>query len=174
MRILFLLWLLISLTVSAEVYKTKDKDGNVVYTDNPNTQGAEKIELREINTVPGPTFIPEYQPSQPSQAQPFAYKLRIISPRDEVGIPVGQRDLAIAVSIEPKLREGDLLVYYMDGELLEESQSTNIIVREIPRGSHKISVEAMDADGQSLGTSESVTVNLMRPPVKKPASPANN
>ena len=175
MRILVSLCLLLwSLVAVAEVYKTHDKDGNVIYTDNPNTQGAEKVQLRELNTVPGGTGQAPVATSQPAPEEAFSYQLRIVSPRNEVGIPIGQRDLAVAVALQPELREEDVLVYYMDGELLEESKSTSIIVREIPRGTHVISVEAMDANGLSLGTSESVTVNLMRPPVKNNASPKPN
>ncbi len=177
MRLLISLCLLIcSLGAAAEVYKTHDKDGNVIYTDNPNTAGAEKVELREINTVPGDTQPPvaEQGQSVPPAQEEFSYQLRILSPRNDVSIPIGQRDLAIAISLTPGLRNGDVLVYYLDGELIEESQSTSVIVREIPRGTHVVSVEAMDANGLSLGTSGDVTVNLMRPPAKINASPKPN
>jgi len=156
--------------LAAEVYKTKDKNGNVVYTDNP--EGAEKVELRDINSVPRPQYIPGAQaPLNSAPPQMPGYELRIVSPRNNLVIPVGQRDLAIAVALQPALRAGDLLVYYLDGELLEESTSTSIQVRDLARGVHQISVEIMDERGQSLGTAESVSVSLMGPHPPKPASP---
>jgi hypothetical protein len=102
------------------------------------------------------------------QAQ-IDYTLEIISPRQEAAIPVGQRDLAIAAVTSPPLQEGHLLVYFMNGELLEETTLNNIIIKDVPRGTHTLVVEAINADGQSLGVSPPVTVNVIRANPKKPA-----
>jgi len=156
----------------AEVYKTVDKDGRVIYSDSPKTDNAERIKLRELNTVPSPDAIPQYQTNRaPAVVEDEGYEIHIISPRHEVTIPVGQRDLAIAINLNRELQADHLLVYFMDGELIEETRMTNILIKDVMRGTHVISVEAIDADGQSLGTSEPVTVNLIRPIIKKPASP---
>ena len=40
----------------AEVYKTVDKDGNVVYTDKPPSPDAEPEKLRELSVVPRPSY----------------------------------------------------------------------------------------------------------------------
>lgn len=174
MRIVVLLLAIVAGLAWADVYKTVDKDGRVIYTDKPTSDNAQKVELREINTVPSPPPLPQSTPVESFQSQTAAisYKIGIISPRNELIIPVGQRDLAIAVKVEPKLQPGHLLVYFMNGELLEETEMTNIIVKDAPRGIHTLVVEAIDANGQSLGTSAPVSVSLMRPIVKKPAPPA--
>lgn len=173
MRVFLLLLLSLAPWVVADVYKTVDKDGRVIYADKPKNDNAKKVELREINTVPGAQPLPESTPVESFQSQPAAmsYQIEIISPRNELIIPVGQRDLAIAIKVEPELQPDHLLVYFIDGELLEETSMTNIIVKDVPRGSHNLVVEAIDANGQSLGTSAPVSVSLMRPIVKKPAPP---
>lgn len=173
MRVFLLLLLSLAPWVVADVYKTVDKNGRVIYTDKPKSDNAQKVELREINTVPGAQPLPESTPVESFQSQPAAmsYQIEIISPRNELIIPVGQRDLAIAIKVEPELQPDHLLVYFMDGELLEETSMTNIIVKDVPRGSHNLVVEAIDANGQSLGTSAPVSVSLMRPIVKKAAPP---
>ncbi len=173
MRVFVLLLLLLTPWVLADVYKTVDKDGRVIYTDKPKSDNAQKVELREINTVPGAQPLPQSTPVESFQSQPAAisYQIEIISPRNELVIPVGQRDLAIAIKVAPDLEPGHLLVYFMDGELLEETSMTNIIIKDAPRGSHSLVVEAIDANGQSLGTSAPVSVSLMRPIVKKTAPP---
>lgn len=173
MRSLLILVMLLAQVVDADVYKTVDKDGNIKYTDKPSTEKAEKLELREINTVPGAEPLPESSPVQSYGSQPAAlnYQIAIMSPRSDVTIPVGQRDLAIAISLNPGLQQGHLLVYFMNGELLEETNMNNIIVKDVPRGTHTLVVEAIDANGQSLGTSPPVIVNVIRPVVKKPAPP---
>lgn len=173
MRVWWLLLILIAPLATADVYKTVDKDGRTVYTDKPKTDNAEKLELREINTVPGAQPLPNSSPaisvdSRPAQVD---YRIEIISPRSDVTIPVGQRDLAIATVLQPALREGHLLVYFMNGELLEETTMNNIIVKDVPRGTHTLVVEAIDVNGQSLGTSPPVIVNVIRPNIKKNAPP---
>lgn len=173
MRIVLLCLVLIAPWVVADVYKTVDKDGRTVYTDKPKTENAEKLQLREINTVPGAQPLPNSSPVDSFQSQPAAisYQINIISPRNDVSIPVGQRDLGIAVSLNPGLQEGHLLVFFMNGEMLEETTMNNIIVKDVPRGTHTLVVEAIDANGQSLGTSAPVIVNVIRPNIKTNALP---
>lgn len=173
MRIFLLCWVLVAPWVAADVYKTVDKEGNIKYTDNPSTEKAEKVELREINTVPGAQPLPQSNPVDSYNSQPasLAYQINIISPRSDVTIPVGQRDLAIAISLSPGLQEGHLLVYFMNGELLEETTMNNIIVKDVPRGTHTLVVEAIDANGQSLGASAPAVVNVIRPNIHNNALP---
>jgi hypothetical protein len=173
MRRLLVIMVLLAQVAAADVYKTVDKDGNIKYTDKPQADKAEKVELREINTVPGAEPLPQSEPatSFTSQQAEFSYKLGIISPRSEVTIPVGQRDLAIAINLTPALQQGHLLVYFMNGELLEETTMNNIIVKDVPRGTHTLVVEAIDESGRSLGTSPPVIVNVIRSNIKNNALP---
>jgi hypothetical protein len=170
MRILCLCLLLLSSWVAAEVYKTVDKDGRTVYTDKPKTDNAEKVELRGLNTVPSATPEPDYYPRVSRETpEQINYNIEIISPRNDVAIPVGQRDLAIAITLSPALQPDHLLVYFMNGELLEETTMNNIIVKDVPRGTHTLVVEAIDQRGQSLGTSAPTLVNVIRANIKKNA-----
>jgi len=155
----------------AEVYKTTDKDGNVIYSDSPGPGEAKKLELRELNTLPSPPPVPSPGAPQPDQPELPSYEVTILSPRDQVIIPVGQRDLPIAVSLNQPLQAEHLLVYFLNDELLEETRMSNILVKDVARGIHSVRVEVIDANGQSLGMSAPVTVNLMRPVRPKPASP---
>lgn len=168
--VIILIALLLTNVSIAEVYKTTDKDGNVVYSDSPKSGNAEKVELREINTVPPSpsTYTPNYSNAQPPSVN---YQIDIISPRDNLIIPVGQRDLAIAVSLDQELQANHLLVYFLNGDLIEETRMTNILVKDVPRITHQITVEVIDENGQSLGTSSPVSVSFMGPANKKPASP---
>lgn len=173
MRTLLILLIMMAYPAVADVYKTVDKDGHVIYSDSPASDKAEKVQLREINTVPETQVMPNAAPvnSYPPQEEKITYQIDIISPRAEVTIPPGQRDLAIAVNLSQPLRETHLLVYFMNGEMLEETAMTNIIVKDVPRGSHTLVVEVIDASGQSLGTSPPVIVNVIRPIITPAASP---
>lgn len=174
MRIILFCLVIMAPWAMADIYKTVDKDGRTVYTDKPTTENAEKVELREINTLPGAQLVPPSSPVSSFESRPaqLDYSISIISPRSDVTIPVGQRDLAIAVTVTPALANEHLLVYFMNGELLEETHMTNIIVQDVPRGTHTLVVEAIDPHGQSLGVSPPVQVNVMRAVIKKSAPPA--
>jgi hypothetical protein len=170
MRVLCCVLSLLCLSVSAaEIYKTRDKNGNLVYTDQPPAGNSEIVKLPPINTVPSTTNAPVYSPNERPAEQEENYQLYIISPRENVTIPPGQRDLAIAVNLSKALEPEHLLMYFINGELLEETRSTSIVVQEVYRGSHTLVVEVMDANGKSLGRSPEVVVNVIRPTVNSPA-----
>ncbi len=57
-----LLWGL-SCVASAQVYKSTDAEGNVVFSDTP-TQGGEEVKIPEAN-VADPVEVPEYVPPSP-------------------------------------------------------------------------------------------------------------
>ncbi len=157
---------------ASEIYKSRDKDGNIVFSDKPDSK-SEQVVLPPINTVPAnPGSHTTHHPRPRSQQEAPAYDLHIISPRDGVIISPEQRDLAIAVGLNQPLQEGQWLLYYMDGELLEESQSTSILVREVPRGARSFTVELVTAQGVPLARSQSVTANVMRPIARPNPSPS--
>jgi len=151
--------------VLADVYKTVDKDGHVVYSDNPPDDQAEAIKLPNITTLPSDTPIP-HDNSEAPVPQEIHYEVRVISPRNEVSIPPGERDLAVAINLTPSLGQDHLITYYLDGELLQETQSTSIVIQDVPRGARTLTVEVIDQNGEVLGQSEPLTINVIRP-IKK-------
>lgn len=165
--LLILFGVLTSSATFAQIYKTVDKDGNVVYTDNPPNDQAEQVKLRDLNTLP-----PEDQRSPVSNNQSrddavTHYDITIVSPKNEVVIPPGQRDLAVAISLSPSLNSDHLITYYIDGELIQETQSTSIVIQDPPRGGRTLTVEVINQQGDVLGTSKPITVNIIRPVLKK-------
>jgi hypothetical protein len=127
--------------------------------------------LPSINTVPAEEFVDPDELIRRSPAQDLSYAIQIISPRNNVMISPEQRDLAIAINLNQPLKADHWLVYYMDDQLLEETKSTSIVIREVPRGGRTIYVEVISSNGKTLAQSESVTVNVMRPTVKPQATP---
>lgn len=171
LRILCCVLSLCCLTASAaEIYKTRDKNGNVIYSDKPTSSTSEQVVLPPINTVPSTQPNPSIGQERVRPPAEEAYEIRIISPRDNAVITAEQRDVAIAINLNRPLADDHWLLYYMDGELLEETKSTSIVIREAPRGGRSLSVEVVAGNGESLAVSESVTVNIMRPIVKPPAA----
>ena len=167
-----LLGLSLAAGASAEIYKTVDKDGKVIYTDKPRgDQPAEAVDLPPINTLPPENADNFPKPQQDNQQEAINYQVNIISPRENVTIPPGQRDLGIAITLNPPLAGDHWLLYFMNGELLEETRDSNIVVQDVFRGSHTLEVEVIDSNGNSLGKSAPVIVNVIRPTVKQQAAP---
>lgn len=158
---------------SAQIYKTVDKDGKVIYTDKPRgDQPAEPLNLPPINTLPPENANNYPQIGEDVQPESVNYQVSIISPRENVTIPPGERDLGIAVTLNRPLAGDHWLLYFMNGELLEETQASNIVIQDVFRGSHTIVVEVIDSNGNSLGKSSPVVVNVIRPIVKPQPAPA--
>jgi hypothetical protein len=70
--LLFPLLLALSCTAAAQVYKSTDADGNVVFSDTP-VAGSEEVEIPEPNLA-DPVEVPEYVPPpkpQPKAAEPI-------------------------------------------------------------------------------------------------------
>jgi hypothetical protein len=177
MSVRIILCLLLSLSLSltcslaaADVYKTVDKNGKVVYTDKPDgKQPAELVKLPPVNTLPSEptnTYVPTIAPN----ADVASYQVSIVSPRNNATITAEQRDLGIAITLDRPLDSSHWLLYFMNGELLEETQASNIFIQEITRGTHTLEVEVVAKDGTSLGKSAQVVVNVMRP-IVKPVKP---
>ncbi|MBM2829514.1 MAG: hypothetical protein HW411_304 [Gammaproteobacteria bacterium] len=72
MRILLLLISFFTiLPVAAEVYRSVDEDGEVIYTDKP-SPGAEQIEVDEVQTIDAPAEQ-DFEYTPPQKEQPQAY-----------------------------------------------------------------------------------------------------
>ena len=90
-KLLFAVAMAIPLTVAAQIYKTTDEDGNIVFTDRPAASGSttEKVELNPTNTAPPPPEVsrpePEVVEEEPEQE---SYTVVIDSPTNETTIPV--------------------------------------------------------------------------------------
>lgn len=154
---------------AADIYKTVDKQGRVIYTDKPSgDQPAEKVDLPPVNTLPPESRTNQPRPTinKPAQQQP--YDIQIVSPKNNATLTAEQRDLGIAIALDRPLEPNHWLLFFMNGELLEETRSNSVFIEEITRGSHTIYVEVIDNKGASLGVSETVVVNVMRPIVKRP------
>lgn len=164
--------LLISPLATAQpIYKTVDEQGRVSYSDKP-PRGEEQdrsAELPPVNQVPAQQRTSPRQSTSPGPTRDdtLQYTLSLLSPQQDASVPPGQRDLTIAVQLQPALRPEHQLVYYLDGEPVAESRSTQHTIEEIYRGSHTIRVEALSATGQILGSTESVTVHVHRPTVNR-------
>ena len=171
MRILLLFVTLFFLTlVSAEVYRSLDEDGNVVFTDKPSPD-AEKIRIDKVQTISPPAVKDsEYTPPAKPVASVYT-KLEVVSPENNQVLTGGAGNVTVSILIEPGLNTtlGDRLVLYMDGKKQAESSSTSFPFTNIDRGTHTTKVDVVDKEMMSslMRTAMSFSlISLLRMPRK--------
>ena len=182
LRTSILLFLLaLALPVSAQVYEIRDASGRVIgYSDTPPDDGnaARRIEVSTPNSAAPPPAVPRPTADSgieaPGEALP-SYELAITSPANETGIPMGGGNFDVQARSTPALRAGHKLQLRMDGEPWGEPQSSgNWALTNVFRGAHDLTVEALDASGERLATSEPIRVYVQRPSVISRARRAGN
>ncbi len=179
MRILLLLLTyFIVLPVAAEVYRTVDENGNVIFTDKP-SPGAVEVEIKEIKTVeppapetPAPETPATEMPSEEAGEQPspeqseFAgyTKLEITNPVNDTVVRDNAGNVTISVSLEPALNidAGDQLVLYMDGARASAGTVNTFNLLNVDRGTHSFSVAVVNEAGEELMRSAPVSFTLLR------------
>ncbi|WP_163835981.1 DUF4124 domain-containing protein [Spartinivicinus ruber] len=163
-----LLWILLatlSWTAScAEIYKTTDKDGKVVFTDKPEGKPAESVELKKGNTISLPSAKPSTSHRSGDSEQGGAnYREFTIKQPDQDATIRGSGNFSVLASISPNLRPGDSVQLYLDGKPYGNKQRGLLFnLNNIDRGTHSIVVKVLNSDGRVL-KSASVTVHIHRP-----------
>lgn len=167
-RILCIALLILPALVSAQIYKTTDKHGNVVYTDQPSKTGTahETIELKETNTAPPPPEVVRPAPVADNESEETNYTVEITSPAHEVTIPNGPGNFPLVASLEPALAEGESLQLYLDGVARGEPQRALVWqLTNVFRGAHDLTVSVVNADNSPIATSTPVRVYVFRPSI---------
>ncbi len=151
----------------AQIYKTTDKDGNVVFTDTPpDNSNSERVDLQPTNTVAPPAPMPQAapRPAEPEPAEPTVPQATITAPANETTIPMGGGNFTVTAAVEPGLFGGQGLQLTIDGAPegdVQPSATWNLM--NVFRGAHDLVVHVIDSDGEILSSSEPVRVYVLRP-----------
>lgn len=146
----------------AEIYRHRDANGNVVFTDQP-PEDAEAVELGPVNTVPG---APAAQKTPaPATTPALAYgRLEITGIRNDDVLRNPDAPLLVRATPDVPLQSGHQLVYLRNGQVLDTRNSPVLIIDgpALERGSHTFTAEIRDAEGQVLIASEPLTLHVHR------------
>lgn len=167
----------ISSALAADIYRWIDDNGNQVYSDQP-TENAEKVELRH-SMIYTPVEIPELSEdamdtqSEEADAPIPApnYKLSVVSPENDAGIRVNNGNVMVNLQLIPALvpERGDLIQLYLDGlPAGMPMPQLNFMLENLDRGTHKLSAVVLNASGEVLAQSETITFHLQRTSVLQP------
>ena len=187
---LLLAAVLLSVPAAAqEIYRWVDRNGIVHYSDQPGAPGAERIQVRGGTDPVDPGGDETAAASGVDRSSPLppdsgSYgPTRIIRPSaDEVFFGT---DVTIAAELllDRPLRTGDAVVFYLDGEPLAPGGASTVLP-SVPRGTHRLRAEVLDANGQVLTSAPQVTFHVrqasvatppvgpaLRPPPPRPSPP---
>lgn len=180
MKYAWLIFLLFTASTQAEIYRSVDAEGNVVFTDEP-TAGAEKIDISPSTVISADDGIttgdaeadailklsPEGEAvaTEPEVDAIPNYQVRIIAPADDESIWVNNGNVTVSLIVEPQLsaERGDLIVLNVDGADTGIAQATTSFqLTNLSRGTHTVSASIIDTSGATLSTSGTVTFHLHR------------
>lgn len=158
-------WLLLLCLVpavsAAEIYRSVDEDGNVVYTDQP-IPGGKPVDLPELSTYESPP-APAISPQPSAATEPAAQgqsTLNFVQPSADETIFDNQGNVMVAVRVEPPLTRDQQLALQLDGGETVQSAEPTYQFTGVDRGTHTLRAWVVSSNGQQLGEPASVIFHL--------------
>ncbi|MGD9591979.1 MAG: DUF4124 domain-containing protein [Candidatus Berkiella sp.] len=168
------LFVLYAQTAHAQtVYKGVDKQGNVVFSDNP-IQGGEKITI----TPPPPVTMPAVKEIQTTQTtkkdEAVDYKLSITSPQNQQTFNNDVTVVPVLLSLSPKLQPGDRINLIVNGKPYGNySENLSFELKDFPRGAYTVNAVITSEKDPAIikAQSDSVTFYQQRAIAKRDVAP---
>lgn len=173
-QVFALLFLVLS-SLHADIYKWTDSNGIVHFSDVPHP-GAKKINIAPEQSST-PSSVPDLPQKQMQSASKEAHVYQSVSikePKNEATIRNNQGYIPVIIEVDPELIAGDLVQLIFDGNPLGKPQTSLLFaLNEVKRGTHTLGAQIVDAEGEVLAASDSITVFMHRPMVSgtKPKNP---
>ena len=178
-KILFLFTLALSMTVAspllAQVYKTVDEDGNVVYTDQAPKDGSGPMELPPLSVIEAPTYerpaeaTPEVDEGEGGKEMSLRYLRKnyadfaIVAPQAEESVWQPEGVITAAWNARYQLQPGMQVTLSVDGVAQTTTSEQIIPLAGLERGEHTVTAELTDAQNRRIATAEPVTFYVRRP-----------
>lgn len=147
----------------AEIYKSVDKHGRVVYTDRPSPSDKNSaVELPVLNTQP-PVQSTAKNPTRATDEAVPNYEVLIIAPANQSQIPMGQHQVPVNLQLTPQLGADHHVQLYLDGQPFgSPSRSPQLMLDNLHRGEHTLVAAVVDKQGKALKRSASVLFYVQR------------
>jgi hypothetical protein len=169
-----LLVLVVASTAQAQVYRSVGPDGSVIFSDRP-VPGAKSVDVKplpppsagQMPTGSGEVAEPgggSGSADQPPAVQAPAYTLfAITNPKDDEGVRANDGNVTVSLALQPALARGHRIQLTVDGRPLPQSgTSLSVTLVNMDRGTHAVSASVVDAGGQPVATTSSVTFHVLR------------
>lgn len=172
MKILIILLFCSMPFAAAEVYRSYDESGNVVFSDQPSAN-AEKIDVEAAFTytpveIPvDPVTAEEDLVTEEEEMIPAApnYQVAIVSPQDDEAIRANDGFVTINVQVRPPLssRRGDQIQLQRDGLPYGPPQrQLSFVLPNMDRGTHNFAAVILNASGEEIASSPVSKFHVLR------------
>lgn len=167
-------------SLSAQIYRSVDESGNIVFTDTPAVD-SKPVELAPASTYSPPPRLPSNPtrtPDSETTAATFYTSLQIVQPAAEETIRDNTGNVAVSLEIEPALliQAGHRVQFYLDGQASgSPSSALTTSFSNVDRGEHQVEAAVIDVSGKPLLRTNAVRFFLHRYSIinapNKPAAP---
>lgn len=158
-------------TMAATVWKWRDADGVIHYSDQP-VPGAEQVNVQAASSFSAPQINSGNSNSPaPSSPATAAYSnIEIWKPSNDETIAATAGQVGVAVRVEPALQPGHRLALYLDGQLVQgfPPQGSEYQLSEVARGDHSLQLVVVDSQGKQVKSSAAVQFHVFQPSVLNP------
>ena len=161
---------LVAPSVVGDIYKTVDKDGNVVFTDVP-TDRAEAVKLNKTSEY---TPVEEVKTTAQARRENHIYgdeeepkiisyeSVSIVTPKHDEFFRDNEGSVSISVTSEPKLAKDHEYELLLDGKAFKKGTGKRYALGNVDRGSHELVVRILDESGEVLAESAPSAFHMHR------------
>ena len=170
-----LLFLPLLCRADATLYKWKDADGTVHFSDQPRA-GAEKVEVHDIQTVPATKLSAPDVPEKKAVGAHYD-SVSIVSPANGATFHDNTGNISVSVQVTPPLRSdlGHKLELSLDGVPQgAPGVATQFSLSNVDRGTHNLQASVLDKDGRTLISGSSVFYLHRHSVINAPNAPKAN
>ena len=155
---------------NAQIYKSVDANGVVIFSDTPPNDSQTKVEQIKtpatVNAMQATPIAPTETEERDNHEMQTDRLIDIVSPMDNATIPMGAGIFDVVVDTKPELGDGESVELYLDEEKVGETQTAlTWTLTYVIRGAHKLEAKWVTEDGAILATSEPITVFVLRPSI---------
>ncbi|HSB96867.1 MAG TPA: DUF4124 domain-containing protein [Spongiibacteraceae bacterium] len=147
-----------SIGIADTVYQSTDKNGNPVFTDQPQPS-SKPVELKPTNTTPGVTPVTGQPQSEATRFSGYS-TVQLAVPSS---IPNGLAPTTIGISIQPQLQPEHHWELLLDGQLQAEGQAASATIEQMARGDHQLQLQIIDRNGNPIGSSGPINIFVYWP-----------
>lgn len=160
-RQLSLLFLIIIAPLCANtIYKTVKADGTVVYSDVPSPNSIAVSMVHDNNVaIPKLADVPATKQASNQAVKPIKqYQIKVLAPGPQATIRNNNGELNIHFEISPEFI-GEVYLL-LDNQRVKTKGKTQITLKNVERGEHKIEVQLRDNSGKIFASSGQQTFYL--------------
>lgn len=168
-KLLGIILLLLPLCAFSAVYKWKDSQGVVNYSDRPNPN-SQSVDLppstvsKNPNAAKKPTVNKTTSLQAPSKLkQPVKKTYDTFSFKNLKNEQTfhNQREIPVALSLKPELQPGDKIQLLLDGKIQGEPEASSVLMlNNVDRGKHTLQAQVINKAGEVIKSTDTITLYI--------------